>query len=546
MKMRSSLILVLALLLMLSAACGGGTAPASDEGVSPTEPAATQEDTGAAAEEPTVAEEPTAAEAAAERPSDVPDWVDLDAALDATSGQSFEGVTVVVVGVSGDQGEFLKTAAAGWEQATGATVELNLIPFGELQDKTLAALTTGAFIGDVLNVPAYMGGDLMGGGYIEPVPDEVQSRLEWDDIIPLYQQQAEWGGVTYGYPWDGDIHSMYYRQDLINDEDNKAAFQEQFGYELHAPQTWQEYQDVAEFFTGDWGDGEQHYGSVELIMRKNQGFHGYISRATCYAKMPDDPAFFFDPETMDARINNPGYVQALQDLVDILPYSPPDMPNFGFIENAQAFVGGLVALDIQWSDIGPMSVDPDMSVVQGNVGFDLSPGCTKTWDSNAGEWVEFPDINYAPYAAFGGWQNLVPTNAKQKEAAMDLAAYYGSAPIMKWASLTGGSGVNPARYSTIEDIDAWTRIGFTEESAKAYGDMIRKVQEHPNAVFQLRLPGYVQYQDALELAVSKAVSGQATPQEALDEAATEWNSITDRIGRDSQRELYRQSIGVGE
>ncbi len=519
-----NVLMVLALLLL--AACQTAATPAGSE------PAAAGEAAEAGAE----------AEAA---PSGY--QVNVEEALAATGGQTFEGETVVVVGVSGDQGEFIKDAAQGWEEATGATVELNLIPFGELQDKVLAALSTGAFIGDVLNVPAYLGGDLFGGGYIEPVPEDVKTRLQWDDILPMYQQQTDWGGVSYGYPWDGDIHSLYYRKDLLADPAHQAAFEEAYGYPLAVPTTWEQYHDIAEHFTGDWGDGRQHYGSVELFMRKNQGFHGFISRATCYAKMPDDPAFFFDPDTMDARINNPGFVRALEDAVAILPLSPPDMLNFGFIENAQSFVGGISAMDIQWSDIGPMSLDPSISVVAGQVGFAPSPGCTETFDARTGEWVEFPDVNYAPYAAFGGWQNVVPTNAEAKEAAIDLAAYLASPEITKLASLTSGSGVNPARASILDDTAAWLASGFpTEEDARGYLDMIRLVEEHPNSVFQLRLPGYSQYQDALELAASKAMSGQATAQEALDEAAAEWDAITDRIGRESQRALYRASIGLAD
>jgi len=387
-----------------------------------------------------------------------------------------------------------------------------------------------------------MGGDLMGNGFVEPVPDEVVARLDWDDIMPLYQQQTEWGGTTYGYPWDGDFHSMYYRKDLLDNPDYQAAFKDKYGYDLQAPQTWDQYGDVAQFFAEDVD--EVTYGDVELIMRKNQGFHGFVSRATCYAKMPDNPAFFFDPDTMEAQINNPGFVKALEDLVTILPYAPPDMPNFGWIENVQTFVGGSAALDIQWADVGPMSLDPDMSVVQGKVGFDLSPGCSQTYDTRAGDWVEFPDINYAPYAAFGGWQNLVPTNAEATQAAIDLAAFYASADVLKQASVTGGSGVNPARFSTVQDVDTWVDTGFAQEDAQDYLEMVEQVLGHPNAVFQLRLPGYVQYQDALELGVSKAIAGQATPQEALDEAAAEWNSITDRIGRDSQQALYRKSLGL--
>ena len=49
---------------------------------------------------------------------------------------------------------------------------------------------------------------------------------------------------------------------------------------------------------------------------------------------------------------------------------------------------------------------------------------------------------------------------------------------------------------------------------------------------------YTQYQDALELAISKALSGQMSSVDALNEAANAWNSITDKIGRSSQKKLY--------
>lgn len=535
-------ILVIALLVL-----GIGCAPVA---VQPAAPAATQlpqaTNAPAATSAPAATQLPQATSAPAPTQAAAPSGgTDLTGALKATSGNKFPGATVVVVSVSGDQGEFIGKVAKTWEDATGAKVQLNLIPFTDLSDKVLAALSTGAYIADILNVPSYLDGDLVGGGYVEPVPADVKARLNFDDILPLYQKQTDWGGTTYGYPWDGDVHSMYYRKDLIADPNNQTKFKAKYGYDLQVPKTWQQYKDVAEFFTGDWGDGKQHYGSVELVMRKNQGFHGYISRATCYAKMPDDPAFFFDPDTMDARINNPGFVQALQDLVDILPYSPPDMPNFGFIENAQAFVGGLVALDIQWPDIGPMSVDPKMSTVKGKVGFALNPGCTKTYDAKNKKWVDFPNINYAPYAAFGGWQNLVAKNAKAKDAAIDFAAYLASPEVMKVASTTGGSGVNPARLSTVQDTKPWVASGFaSDQDAKDYLTTLQNVQQSPNAVFQLRIPGYPQYQDIVELAVSKALSKQATPQQALDEAAQGWNALTDRLGRDNMKKIYRSSIGL--
>ena len=42
------------------------------------------------------------------------------------------------------------------------------------------------------------------------------------------------------------------------------------------------------------------------------GFYFLGSRATAYAKHPDDKAWLFDVDTMKARINNPACVRAIQ------------------------------------------------------------------------------------------------------------------------------------------------------------------------------------------------------------------------------------------
>ena len=57
------------------------------------------------------------------------------------------------------------------------------------------------------------------------------------------------------------------------------------------------------------------------------GFYFLGSRATAYAKHPDDPAWLFDPDTMKPRVNNPAWVRAIQDVIDALPSEPADQLN---------------------------------------------------------------------------------------------------------------------------------------------------------------------------------------------------------------------------
>jgi hypothetical protein len=49
---------------------------------------------------------------------------------------------------------------------------------------------------------------------------------------------------------------------------------------------------------------------------------------------------------------------------------------------------------------------------------------------------------------------------------------------------------------------------------------------------------------ALDEAVRAAIAGSVSPSEALARVASEWNEISDSLGRDAQRKAYVQSIGL--
>ena len=55
-------------------------------------------------------------------------------------------------------------------------------------------------------------------------------------------------------------------------------------------------------------------------------------------------------------------------------------------------------------------------------------------------------------------------------------------------------------------------------------------------------PGVFQFTSAVATGTSKALAGQLSPQEALDEVAAEWEKILKRVGKDNVREAY--AVGV--
>ena len=130
-----------------------------------------------------------------------------------------------------------------------------------------------------------------------------------------------------------------------------------------------------------------------------------------------------------------------------------------------------------------------------------------------------------------------------KEAALDFAAFMAQPDMVKQLAVTGGTGINPARFSQFDALDLWVGAGFDEESAKDYLDAILTGINDPNAVLDLRITGSAEYLQTLDVEIARAIAGEVSPQEALDNVAQQWNDITDRLGRDVQLEQYRAAVG---
>ena len=467
--------------------------------------------------------------------------------------KSFEGQTVIVVTQTGRSiGGPVEDYAPEWEKKTGGQVQLQQFAFGELFEKIITSFETGAGGYDVLIFPADWAGDFMAPGYVVPIPEDILAGIDVKDVIPLYSERiTSWGPTVYALPYDGDAHMMYYRKDLLTNKDFAAEFETQYGYPLAEPITWTQYHDIAEFFNGKEvetaGEKAPIYGVLEAQRRNAQSYWVYLSRAAGYGKVPGNPCFFFSCNDMTPQVNNPGWVRALTEYVDIAKFGPAEMINYDVADTRIHFPAGVSVLNIDWGDVGPISINPDASVVMGDVGFGVLPGGEEYWDYEKGEWVK-PEsgVNTAPFIAFGGWIISIAANSDVKEAALDFAAFMSAPEMVQKLAVMPDTGINPSRFSQLEDVDMWVDAGFDRESAVDYLDAIKNTINHPNAVLDLRITGSAEYLQTLDVEISRAVAGEVEPQEAFDNVAKAWNEITDRLGRDTQLQQYRSAVGWSE
>ncbi|TLM70889.1 ABC transporter substrate-binding protein [Pseudarthrobacter sp. NamB4] len=97
---------------------------------------------------------------------------------------------------------------------------------------------------------------------VQPI-DEIFTDEAKKDIFPSLVKEANVDGHFIGLPAWTNAEIILYRKDLFEDTKNKADFQVKYGYELAAPTTWKQYQDISEFFTKDGIYGTDVKGGVE-------------------------------------------------------------------------------------------------------------------------------------------------------------------------------------------------------------------------------------------------------------------------------------------
>src|SRR3954469_25232673 len=438
-----------------------------------------------------------------------------------------------------------------WEAFTGAKITWIDLAQADYNPRLQQAIATGTVDFDVVEMGAPFEGDVCGKGLASEMPDWVKTQIEMDDYVEyLKAPVGTWNGKTYRISIDGDCHTINYRTDVFTDaklaEAWKAAGnQTPWG----PPRTWQQVQAVTKFLKGKKVGGKDVYGYLDPTKPWGGfGFYFLASRASAYAKHPDDKAWLFDVDTMKPRINNPAWVRAIQNVIDALPSEPADQLNAdpnttGF----QQFLAGIGSMIPWWGDIGQVAKASDTSVIGDVVGFDILPGSDGVYNSKTGQWDKLASgPNHAPNCAYLGWGVYVMARVngdeKKHKAAWSAAAHLGGKDLSLWMVMyPSGFHVHRTSHS---NIDEWVAAGYDRKYITSYLNSQFNSYNHPNRAVEPRIPGIFQYYSIAEDEVTKIFARQYDAQTGANNIAAAWEKLTDQIGREKQIALYKASLGA--
>jgi len=437
-------------------------------------------------------------------------------AVDAA--KKYAGITITIHWQAGLQSLDPKEFSGPlWEKLTGVKVRVVETPLPEMFVKTLQDFRAGTGTLDVLDVtPAWLP-DLAQAGALEPLDpyiDRFGYRDELKSIAPAFRDNwMTYSGRTYGFADDGDVLILYYRKDLFADRQLNAEFRARSGRDLAPPATWDQFAEIGAFIT-------------ERL--KKDGVYGAtyagdpsISHYLFQERFRDAGGRFFDERSMRATINSAAGVNVFTAMRNENRFMPPGVEKFTFAESLAVLLSGQAAMTVSWPPVGRWAAGygtdekvlafVPKSKIAGKVGYALPPG-------------------HHPQLAIGHCVS-VSSNSKNKEVAYLFIQWLNSEETsLKRVQLpyTLRDPFRTSHFASPEYRSRWPDAGqylSTLGEAASVG------------LFDLSLIQTDKYEEALRRGMSRLWAGE-DPQTILNDVASEWDTITERVGVDKQRAAY--------
>ncbi len=410
----------------------------------------------------------------------------LAAGCQSYRGTDLKQLTLAVN--SGVEGDALKQAALDYEAQTGIHINIAEFPYANLFEKELLDLTarTGAYDLIMLDDPWFPKfasqqlltdlGPLLNARAIKgPDEDFVQTS------IALCREPYETGAL-YALPYVGNSQLFFYRKDLFAK------------HNLKEPVTWEDVLAAAKVITEHETTGAPGGGKIYgYVMRAAQG------NAAVADFMPIFWAFggeMFDTSGKPA-VNSAEGIAALKFMLELGKYSPPGYASFNADEVGAHLLQGTAAMSINWPAWISSFGDPAKSRVIGKMEFTTLPGAARPGR-----------------AEIGNWLIAIPRDARNKDA-FNFLLWATSAEQMKRSALRGNP---PTRRSLFTDPELVKQF-------PAYPSQLRSLDSsRPRP----RTPLWNEIENSFGIYLSKANSGELTPEDAMNQANTEIVKILER------------------
>ena len=391
------------------------------------------------------------------------------------------------------EGEFRKRAGYG----VGKIQDISVF---QIPQRALAEAISRSGKFDFFHLDSNMIPSLASAGLLEPLDGYMKEAGFKLDMVGNFGSFMKYKGKTYGIPTDGNVHTHFMRKDLLENPDEKKRFADKHGKPLAMPVTWEDNQQIAEFFHRP---DKNMWGSGSLRNRAN-------GVTWWYMYFHSAGGFPFDDD-MNPAIDNKYGMYAMNTYLNLKKASPPEAPGWGTPQMIPQHMNGNIVSSQYWDGL-ISALEGPKSKTQKKWRYGLIPG-----SRFSGKLVH-RSIS-SPLAAI-----MINRHSPRKRQAayfaMYLATLKNSIEIVSHRTFTFHDPWHPGHFKSKAIIEA-----YTEEGMKSIHDSLL-VTTPP-----IYLTGHREFQDVLAKNISEAYVGQLKAKDVLVKTEKAWTKLIRQIGK---------------
>jgi multiple sugar transport system substrate-binding protein len=410
----------------------------------------------------------------------------------------YEGVTIRTIGEALPPLEAMAELKGEFEERTGIELVIEMYEHSEAVNKVMLDLNSRRGRYDFILQPHRELGRFVENGHVwaldqfmdDPALRDPEFKPQEVLYDGLWKEISWYDSKMYGFPFTALTMYMWYRKDLAEDPAEREGFKVKFGYDLQPAQNWDQYRDLAEWFTRP---EEGLYGTALQGKRHEALWYEWLN--FLYSFGGDMMEVEAGSECGPIIVNSPQAVASLEYYKSLMEYSPPDTLNY-FWDDVMALMQQARVFElIMWNDATyAVSEDKNASRVAGKMGFGM-----------------IPQGDVGRVGQVEGWTYLIPAYSKNQEAAFLFIQWMMEFDQQLQQHLNGGASARPDVYADPEV----QKLAYAEASM-----MTNEV-----AIPKPTIPESPQITDILVRELSAHLAGDKSAKEALDTAALEMHEL---------------------
>ena len=440
-----------------------------------------------------------------------------------------------------------KTLAKAFEEITGIKVKHDLIQEGDVVEKLQTSMQSGKSIydgwisdSDLIGTHYRYGKILALSDYMEGTGKEFTNPgLDLKDFIGTSFTTGP-DKKLYQLPDQQFANLYWFRADLFAKPELQEKFKAKYGYDLGVPLNWSAYEDIAAFFSNDVKtiDGKPVYGHMDYGKKDpSLGWRftdAWLSMAGAAdignpnglpvdewgIRVADDKCTPVGASvSRGGATNSPAAVYALTKYVDWMKkFAPKEATGMTFGEAGPVPAQGQIAQQIFWyTAFTADMIKPGLPVVNadGTPKWRMAPG------PNGPYWKQGMQNGYQDV---GSWTFFKDHDANRTAAAWLYAQFVTAKTTSLKKTMVG---LTPIRESDIQSkamTDMAPKLGGLVEFYRSPA----RVAWSPTGT---NVPDYPKLAQLWWKNVAQAVTGEKTPQVAMDTLAEEMDQVMARLER---------------